>query len=108
MVPEPQTVRPKYSIELADVLNCYVLIIWSKAAATIATFKPSSTRRSNAVSVDAIKAYEEVGREFHAFLTSAIHGEKWSCLKLGRFISEECVAVTQQIGPGVGLGVLEK
>jgi hypothetical protein len=63
-----KTVRPKYSIELVDKLNCYILIILSKAAASIATFKPSYTRVSNAVSVDAIKAYEEVEREFHAFL----------------------------------------
>jgi hypothetical protein len=63
-----KTVRPKYSIELVDELNCYMLIILSKAAASVATFKSSSTRGSNAVSVDAIKAYEEVEREFHAFL----------------------------------------
>jgi hypothetical protein len=57
-------------------------------------------------------AYEKVEREFRAFFISEIHEEKWSCSKPGRFISEECVAVTQQIGswvsPGVGLGVLEK
>ena len=52
-------------------------------------------RQSNlhlhAVSVDSIKAYEEVDR--HAFLISAIHGDKWSCLKPDRFISEGTVAL---------------
>jgi len=75
MVPELQNVGSKYSIEVVDVLNCSVPIILSKAAASIPTLKPSSTRRSNAVSVDAIKAYEEVERELHMFLISAIHGD---------------------------------
>jgi hypothetical protein len=87
MVPELQNIGSKNSMQLFLVLNGYVLIVLSIAAAAIPTIKPSATRRSNAVSVDAIKAYEEVEGEPHAFLISGIHGDKW-LFEPGRFISD--------------------
>jgi hypothetical protein len=86
--PRTAKCRVKYSVEVVDVLNCYVLIILSKTAPSIPTIKSPSTRRINAVSVDVINACEEVEREFHAFLISEIHTDKRSCLKPGRSISE--------------------
>jgi len=78
MVSELQNVRSNCSTEVVDIRNCLVLIILYKAAASIPTIKPSSTRRDNAVSVVSINAYEELETEFQAFLTPAIHGDNLS------------------------------
>jgi hypothetical protein len=59
-----------------------------------------------------MKAYWGSGGTAHAFLTSALHGGKWSASRPGRFTPKENVPYIQRIGgwvgPGIGLETVVK